>query len=327
MIKSPIINVKNLTKKYKEFTAVNNISFQVHAGEIFGFLGPNGAGKSSTINMLTGLAHITSGEYNVLGYSFDNYHKQFKKVMGVVPDESNMYDELTGFENLCFSGSLYGVDRDTRTKRAHNLLKKFKLENSGDKLFRYYSKGMKRKLTIAAALIHEPKILFLDEPTTGIDVQSAREIRSLIKDLNNDGKTIFLTTHYIEEAERLCHRIAFIVNGQIVKSDHTNNLLSGEKQGKTLELTVDKTVPELQEKLITQFPNLDFKVKSETSIIIESHKSGSITLYPYIHFLYQLGINVIEAKEKKLSLEEVFVRITGIESDAWTANKKGEEPA
>jgi ABC-2 type transport system ATP-binding protein len=151
------------------------------------------------------------------GRKYTTRPKPAQGQMGIVPDESNLYDELSGFENLSFCAALYCIDKSERRERARALLEQFGLEQAGKRPFKTYSKGMKRKLTIAAGIIHRPKILFLDEPTTGIDVASARQIRSLIGELNRRGTTVFLTTHYIEEAERLCHRIAFIVGGRLVR--------------------------------------------------------------------------------------------------------------
>lgn len=182
-----ILEVQNLTKKYRDFEAVKGIDFCVREGEIFGFLGPNGAGKTTTINMLTGLARITSGSARLLGYDLALQTKKAQQVIGIVPDESNLYDEFNGFQNLCFSAALYGIERRKREERARSLLDQFGLTNAVDKPFKAYSRGMKRKLTIAAGIIHEPKVLFLDEPTTGIDVASARQIRKLILDLNASG--------------------------------------------------------------------------------------------------------------------------------------------
>jgi ABC-2 type transport system ATP-binding protein len=210
-----ILEAVSLTKKYGDFTAVNNLDFNVVEGEIFGFLGPNGAGKTTTINMLTGLARVTSGSVYLSGIDYTHNTKKAQRLMGIVPDESNLYDEMDGFQNLTFCAALYGMEKHIREERAERLLRQFGLAEAGKRPFKAYSKGMKRKLTIAAGIIHEPKILFLDEPTTGIDVASARQIRKLSLDLNKKGITIFLTTHYIEEAERLCHRVAFIVDGKI----------------------------------------------------------------------------------------------------------------
>ena len=211
-----MVEVRNLSKKFGSFEAVRKISFNLQQGEIFGFLGPNGAGKTTTINMLTGLALPSSGSFTIAGFDGIREIKRVQGKIGIVPDESNLYEELSGLENLMFCASLYGMEKTQRKSRSKALLEQFGLADTGRKLFKHYSKGMKRKLTLAAGIIHHPEILFLDEPTTGIDVESARQIRKLIQDLNKQGCTIFLTTHYIEEAERLCDRIGFIVDGQMV---------------------------------------------------------------------------------------------------------------
>ena len=228
------ISVSALTKRFGEIHAVDGISFEVRKGELFGFLGPNGAGKTTTINMLIGLARPDEGEIRIADMDCTGDLKAAQHLMGVVPDESNLYPELTGFENLSFCGSLYGMKKKTREAKAKELLETFSLTEAAGRKFAGYSKGMKRKLTIAAGIIHDPPILFLDEPTTGIDVASTRQIRQLIMELNRSGKTIFLTTHYIEEAERLCKRIAFIVSGRIVRIDSVENLLQQVK-GRHLE--------------------------------------------------------------------------------------------
>jgi ABC-2 type transport system ATP-binding protein len=232
------INVAGLTKHYGEVLAVNNISFQVTRGELFGFLGPNGAGKTTTINMLTGLARLDAGTINIGGIDCTRNPKAAQHLTGIVPDESNLYPELTGFDNLCFCAALYGIDKSERQKRARDLLETFGLTDAASRKFAGYSKGMKRKLTIAAGIIHQPLILFLDEPTTGIDVGSARQVRQIITDLHHKGTTIFLTTHYIEEAERLCERIAFIVNGRVVRTSRTIDLLKPIKDKNVLLLSI-----------------------------------------------------------------------------------------
>lgn len=197
---SKVIAVSGLTKHYGSTVAVDNISFEVEAGEIFGFLGPNGAGKSTTIRMLTGLTSPTAGTAQVLGHDIESDITPAKKGFGVVPEVSNLYDELTALDNLVFAAQLYGVPRHQRVDRAYELLKLFGLAQKRDAPFVTLSRGMKRALTIAAALIHRPQLLFLDEPTVGLDVVNARSLRSLVRELNQQGMTVFLTTHYLEEA-------------------------------------------------------------------------------------------------------------------------------
>lgn len=231
---SGAIEVNGLTKSFESIMAVDNISFFVNSGEVFGFLGPNGAGKTTTIRMLTGLSKPSNGKALILNYDIQSEITKIKKRIGVVPEASNLYDELSGFDNLVFMAQLFGVDRGERTKRAEELLKTFGLHERKDSLFRKYSRGMKRALTIAAALIHKPDILFLDEPTVGLDVVAARSLRNLIKNLHGQGITIFLTSHYLEEVDLLCDRVAIIVKGKIVRIDTPKALKESSETG-TLE--------------------------------------------------------------------------------------------
>ncbi|NCP16636.1 ABC transporter ATP-binding protein, partial [bacterium] len=217
---SNAIEVERLTKVYeqgqrgtKPVVAVDHVSFQVQPGEIFGFLGPNGAGKTTTIRMLTGLTQPTSGRASILGFDLFRDVTRIKKQIGVVPERSNLYDELTAYGNLEFSMQLYGVPRAEWRPRAGELLEHFRLNEKHNVPFAKLSRGMKRALTIAAALAHRPPLIFLDEPTTGLDVMNARSLRKMIAGLRDQGVTVFLTTHYMEEAERLCDRIAIIVQG------------------------------------------------------------------------------------------------------------------
>ena len=229
-----IIKVQNLTKNYGIHLAVDHIDFEVNKGEVFGFLGPNGAGKTTTIRMLTGLSKSTEGTASIFGLDVGTEIVKIKKRIGVVPELSNLYDDLSALDNLIFMAQLYGIPRKERRPRAEDLLRVFHLYERKDSFFRTYSRGMKRALTIAAALIHKPELLFLDEPTAGLDVVAARSLRNLILNLKNQGTTIFLTTHYLEEADILCDRIAFLVNGKITTID-TPAVLKSQVQEQTLE--------------------------------------------------------------------------------------------
>ncbi len=318
-----IVKVKNLTKKYGSLTAVESITFSINKGEIFGFLGPNAAGKTTTINMLIGMAKISSGRIFYKDNEITDKIKKFQGYIGVVPDESNLYDELTGFENLCFCSSLYGINRAKREKKAHQLLEIFKLSDAANKRFKSYSRGMKRKLTIAASLVHDPEILFLDEPTTGIDVASSIHIRNLIKKLNDDGMTVFLTTHYIEEAERLCDRIAFINKGHIIKMDTVENFIEDISQSNVIEVLfestpIDKNV--LIEKLDHTFSELECSFKNENTIKVISH--DKIDVSPIVSFLSKSGIYILEAKIIRPTLEDAFIKLTGIEIDVLKKEKE-----
>ncbi len=315
-----IVEVEQLTKVYGELRALDSVSFSVREGEIFGFLGPNGAGKTTTINVLTGLARATSGTVKVSGFDCSKEIKKAQETMGIVPDESNLYDEFNGFENLCFCAALYGMKKEIREKRAKELLEQFGLGEAKNKPFRAYSRGMKRKLTIAAGIIHDPKILFLDEPTTGIDVASARQIRQLIQNLNKKGTTIFLTTHYIEEAERLCNRIAFIVNGKIVRLGTLDEMMREVQRENVVQLAFSDEISNLKSSIQETFPEVVVEMAGNQMVRLRS--SGPLNLTPFMGFFEQKGIPVYEARIMRPSLEEVFVKITGIELEKMKQEKE-----
>ncbi len=317
--RTAIIEVGDLTKSFDRIKAVDGISFAIEPGELFGFLGPNGAGKTTTINMLTGLARPDNGTIRMSGINCSQKHRAAQHLIGVVPDESNLYPELTGFENLCFCGALYGMPKQKRLNKAQELLEVFGLKQAANRKFGGYSKGMKRKLTITAAIIHEPRILFLDEPTTGLDVASARQVRQLISDLHKIGTTIFLTTHYIEEAQRLCDRIAFIVAGRIVKSDTVENLLHPFQDKHVVQILCAHTDDSIQDKLAESFTEMNFLFPQKDLIRIEADRP--ILAGAVVRFLEEQGIEVSEARRMKPSLEDVFVEITGIEADAMKKEK------
>jgi ABC-2 type transport system ATP-binding protein len=303
-----------LRKSFGDVTAVEDVSFSIEPGEFFGFLGPNGAGKTTTINMLTGLARPDSGRLSIAGMECTGNVKAAQHLIGVVPDESNLYPELTGFDNLCFCGALYGMDSKAREKRASLLLESFGLAEAGRRKFGGYSRGMKRKLTIAAGIIHEPPILFLDEPTTGIDVESARHIRKLISDLHSTGTTVFLTTHYIEEAERLCGRIAFIVKGRIVRQDSVDSLLAPVRGVCILTVYCSRCPDEsVLKELQLAFPRYLFSLERGSVLSVQSEEAFPIS--PLVGFLSERGFPVLEAVRRKPSLEDVFVSVTGIGSE------------
>jgi ABC-2 type transport system ATP-binding protein len=318
------IEVSGLTKCYGEVTAVDGISFAVTQGELFGFLGPNGAGKTTTINVLTGLARPDAGSIRVGGIDCSTNPKAAQHLVGIVPDESNLYPELTGFENLSFCAALYGMRKAPREARARDLLNTFGLVGAAARKFGGYSKGMKRKLTIAAGIIHQPSILFLDEPTSGIDVASARQIRQLIAELHRGGTTIFLTTHYIEEAERLCDRIAFIVAGRIVRTDTVAALMQQAEGGHVVQFALADGARDVSDALGVAFPQLQCRFVSESRLRVES--AEPIHIGPLVRFFEERGMEVTEARKIQLSLEEVFVRVTGVETAAMRKEKEKAGP-
>ncbi len=314
------IAVEDLAKRFNGVQAVAGVSFEVRQGELYGFLGPNGAGKTTTINMLTGLARPDVGTIRIADIDCTGDPKCAQHLIGVVPDESNLYPELTGFENLSFCAALYGLQKKKREVRAHEMLERFGLTEAAKRKFAGYSKGMKRKLTIAAGIIHEPSILFLDEPTSGIDVASARQIRQIIADYNRSGTTVFLTTHYIEEAERLCGRIAFIVNGRIKRIDTLANLLEPIKEKHAVQLAISKEVPLLLDTLGESFPSLTFQTLARGLIRVEAEEP--VPVGSLVRWLEERGVQVMEARRMRPSLEDIFVQITGIEAETMRKEKE-----
>lgn len=230
----PIIEVKNLIKKFKDFTAVDDISFSIEKGDIFAFLGPNGAGKSTTIKMLTTLLSPTSGHILIDGHDTKKDQDAVRETFGIVFQDPSLDDELTAWENLEFHGVLYKIPKKLRRERIEQMLKFVELWDRQDNLVKTFSGGMKRRLEIARGLLHHPKIFFLDEPTLGLDPQTRNHIWNYIADLNkSEGITIFLTTHYMEEAEKMASKIAVIDHGKIVAQGSSQEL---EKQTNTNSL-------------------------------------------------------------------------------------------
>ncbi len=317
---SPAIEVRELTKRFGEVRAVDGITFTVRRGELFGFLGPNGAGKTTAINLLTGLARPDGGEVRIGGVDCARRPKEAQRLIGVVPDESNLYPELTGFGNLCFCGSLYGMGGADRRNRARKLLEECGLSAAAERKFADYSRGMKRRLAIAAGIIHRPRILFLDEPTTGIDVSGARAIRRLIAGLHRAGTTVFLTTHYIEEAERLCGRVAFVVSGRIVGIDLVDRFIQPEQARHVLKISCSGLAEGAGPELAEGFPDLDFRFPAPGEIRVEAARP--LPVGPLVRSIEERGGEVAEARRVRPSLEDVFVRITGVAASSMEREKE-----
>ena len=245
------IQASDLTKTFGDVLAVDHISFEVRAGEVFGFLGPNGAGKTTTVRMLNTLLEPTAGTILINGYDVSRQPYRVKQQFGVVPEESNVYAEISAWDNLMFTAKLYRVPRGEREGRVRTLLELFGLqERRNDKVFTL-SKGMRQRLSLAMALVHDPAILFLDEPILGLDVQSAQLIKQRIRQLNADGTTIFLTTHQIEMADQLCDRVAIIHKGQIVAIDSPSRLKWAFEGRRSVLVSLNGADPDRQAGLAT----------------------------------------------------------------------------
>ncbi|MFW5980547.1 MAG: ATP-binding cassette domain-containing protein [Halanaerobiaceae bacterium] len=301
MITENTIVVEDLTKLYGELKAVDHISFAVNKGEIFGLLGPNGAGKTTLIKAIIGLINYNSGSCKILGQNVANHDNLYHK-LGVVFEESTLYGRLSGYQNLKFFGRIFGVD----SHRINQILEQYGLKRAASKRVNQYSKGMKQRLLICRALLHNPQIIILDEPTDGLDPNSARIIREAIKNFTEEGKTILLTTHYMKEADELCDRVAFINNGHIISMDTTENLK--QKYGKR-QLSIDfKAAGDINEEDIYNVLSQKIEIlkPGDNYRIIISLDSGK--LEDLIHNIRKLGkIESIHTKEA--SLEEVFRKL------------------
>jgi ABC-2 type transport system ATP-binding protein len=313
------IEVTDLTKRYDGIIAVDNIAFHVKKAEIFGFLGPNGAGKTTTIRLLTGLTRPTSGTIRVAGKDMTREPNNAKEHLGVVPEVSNIYDEMSAWDNLIFAAQLYTVPRDEREKRAKELLELFGLYERRTDRAGNFSKGMKRRLTIATALIHKPDILFLDEPTSGLDVQSSRMIRDLTKDLNRNGTTIFLTTHYIEEADQLCQRVAIINRGRIVVVDNPEKLKASVEKHQIIEVSFDQT-QNLEHKLASlKYVNKAVQIGDKFKLHV---KNTSEAIPLIIDFARENGLKIVSINTLNPSLEDAFVEMTGLNPEVMATEKE-----
>jgi ABC-2 type transport system ATP-binding protein len=309
-----------LRKSYNTFPAVDGISFSVGKGEIFGLLGPNGAGKTTTIKMLSGMLKPSSGTALIMGYDVIRNPVAVKKSIGVVPETSNLYPELTCFENLLFAGRLYGINSDEARAKADELLDLFGLKEKRDALFAKLSSGMKRRLTMAVSLIHDPPVLFLDEPTTGLDVMSARALREIIEGLKNRGISILLTTHYIEEADRLCDRIAIMVKGRIIVIDMPDALKKSVRAEKAVEI---RFTPPAEKR--TMHIATAYKIEKREDLLRFYTDDIDLFLSDASAFAKANGLKIEAINTVTASLEDAFVEITGLKQETMVEEKTGAE--
>jgi len=309
MNKSNAIEVVGLTKYYGDFLAVDHINFTVGTGEIFGFLGPNGAGKSTTIRMLTGVSTPTEGMASIMGFDIVKQPVEAKSVMGIVPDISNIYTELTAQENLIFTGKLYGISKTKRENKAEELLKYFDLYDRRDEKVEGFSRGMRRRVCIAMALVNDSKVLYLDEPTSGLDVKSVRSIRRIIRELNEKGMTVFLTTHNIEEASRMCDRIAIINRGKISVIDTPERIKSAMKSTLSIEVSFKETLTGTQE-MLKQLSSVLMVQKRGDKFHLKTENPAQ-TLQQLFVGIEEHGLDPISLNTLDASLEDAFLQLTG----------------
>ncbi|MBD3182001.1 ATP-binding cassette domain-containing protein [Candidatus Poribacteria bacterium] len=305
------IEIRGLTKYYGKFLAVDDVDFDVGRGEIFGFLGPNGAGKTTTVMMITTFLEPTAGSIRIHDYELPKESIEARTLMGIVPEESNVYTELTAEGNLRFTGKIYRMSRKDRNKRAKELLDIFGLTEKAHTKVQEFSKGMRRRLTVAMALMHNPKILFLDEPISGLDVQSARYIKKLVRDLNKSGVTIFLTTHQIEVANELCHRVAIIDRGRIATIGTPDELKGSIESVQIVEVSF-KTPEDSKIPSLSGINGVNHELRSGS--IFRLYTDNPTEVIPsVIDFSREHGLSLKSLNTLGSSLEDVFLKITGQE--------------
>ena len=303
-----IVNTDSLTKKYNSLVAVDNVSFSVEKGEIFGFLGPNGAGKTTTIKMLTTLLFPTSGSATVAGFDIIKQRNKVRKNIGVVFQEPALDFKLTGKENLDFHARMYGMNSIKRKKRVEAVLNLVDLSDKKDVLVEKYSGGMKRRLEIARGLMHRPTVLFLDEPTLGLDAQTRRTIWEYIRRMNKEeGTTIFLTTHYMDEADYLCNRIGIIDLGKILVMDSTTNLKNNI--GNDVITLTCSNINKLEEKLKTE--TWVKKIEQHNTNLRLGVKKGEEKIPVIFEIARRINVNIKSIDVRKPTLDDVFLKYTG----------------
>ena len=340
---TPAISIQSLTKFYRRFKALDRVSFEVREGDFFGFLGPNGAGKTTTINAVTGLANFQEGQIQVFGHDVRREYRQSRALIGLVPQEFNFDPFLSAEQILTFEAGYFGFPWREAKKRAHELLNSFDLFEKRKEGYKRLSGGMKRRLLIARALMHRPKILILDEPTAGVDVELRHRLWEFLRRLNGEGITIFLTTHYIEEAEKLCNRIGVIHEGKIIALDPTETLIRKMLADK-VTLFLKKPLDKFPEDLVNvgrggvsppsgrgERPPTDF----DLALLNGGHqiqfeeKEGIVSRL--LKILYEKGIEVEKIDVRRPTLEDAFLKLTKkrpveIESDSGFEGGMGTVP-
>lgn len=305
-----MIEINNVSKNYGELTALDDVSLTIHEGELFGLLGPNGAGKSTLINLMNTYLKLEHGEILINNKSVKSETDQVKKLIGIIPQEIALYDELTAFENLKFWGEIYGIGSKELKKRCDETLKLVGLFDRRNDSLKKYSGGMKRRINIAAGLLHNPDVILMDEPTVGVDPQSRNFIFEMIEQLNSIGKTIVYTTHYMEEAERLCKRIAIIDSGKIIACGEKPELykLLEDENTITISFTENISARMLQD----AFENIETEQLSERKVKFKG-KEINKQLPDITAVIKALDLSIADIDFNKPNLEKLFLKLTGRE--------------
>lgn len=308
-VSSDIVKVVNLSKCFGNLKAVDNVSFEVKEGEIFGFLGPNGAGKTTTINMLTTLLKPTSGNAVVCGFDIAKHANEVRRNVGVVPQEYTADEDMSGIGNILLCADLYGIPRSDSKLHAEELLKLVELQDSGKKKVSTYSGGMRRRLELACGLINYPKLLFLDEPTLGLDVQTRAAVWKYIKTLKEDyHMTLFMTTHYLEEADSLCDRIAIIDHGHIIKIGSPEELKESVG-GDIIVVDVKELEPDISADILKI--SLVKEVKKKDGVYRIKVSLGEEASPQITDLIRSKGLHATRVSLMKPTLDEVYLELTG----------------
>ena len=308
---SSILEVKDLVKKYGDFTAVNNVSFDIKEGEIFSLLGPNGAGKTTTISVLSTLFTPTSGDAIICGHSVKQDPMAVRNAIGVVPQDLALYEDLTARENLSFWGQMYGLSGKELNTRIEQVLEQIGLTDKAKQRIKTYSGGMKRRVNIGVGLLHKPRLLFMDEPTVGIDPQSRRAILDSVKELNRNGMTVLYTTHYMEEAQELSNRVGIIDHGKLIAFGTQAELTREVGETDTLVLHVGEA--EDPQPLADALKSLSGVTRAD----VTDHEVTIITpaaeelLAPAVTRANEMGIKIHSIDIREPNLEAVFLHLTG----------------
>ena len=315
-MKETILEARSLVKKYGDLTAVNDVNLAIQQGEIFGLLGPNGAGKTTIISIITGLLEPTNGSITVDGLDLQTDTNAVKAKLGLVPQELALYPTLTTRDNLDFFGSIYGLGGKHLRERVDAMLAMVELTDRADEAVKTYSGGMKRRVNIAAGLLHEPEILFLDEPTVGVDPQSRNAIFEAVEELNRAGMTVIYTTHYMEEAQRLCQRVAIIDEGQIIALDTPQALIRSlgggilvlglEDPGADSGLGQVQTVVDR----IVELPSVKSTVRDDGHLKVETYRFQE-ALMGILDITNQEDVRITSLEKWEPNLESVFLHLTG----------------
>ena len=306
MTNDSAIEVEGLTKRYGDVLAVDGISFEVQKGELFGFLGRNGAGKTTTVRMLTGLIKPDTGIIRIMGCNIREKAIQAKQLMGILPESSNAYIDLTPVQNMVIKGKLYGLSKEKALATSEELLAKYGLEEKKSTPVKKLSKGMKQRLLFCMALVNDPEILILDEPTSGLDVQSSRLIKDAINSLNASGITVFLTTHNMEEANQLCKRVAIIDRGKIVAIGRPEDLKKRIRQVHSVEVSFGGDVDSNALSTISEVVGVE---RMGDKFRLRTEKPGEVAC-ALVDFARRLNLKVISLSTTPPSMEDVFIEYT-----------------